>query len=148
MGAAIVTGAFSLVLALVTWALTNGSRKNRILSRIGRQATILKDLPSDHPARAPLDEALREDVAVLLALVGSRSEGDRTETGGDGAKIGRRGGGWRRTSPAFVATLTGAVVAAVLTIVLAVSTLLADSSKGHVYFPVYHPTETPTLVLP
>src|SRR5215213_369817 len=74
MGVAIVTGVFTILLAIVSWLLTNGSRRSRLLSRIERQVAILKDLPQDHAARAVLNESLTDDASELQAL-GIRQSG-------------------------------------------------------------------------
>ena len=81
MGVAIVTGVFALVLAVLSWLLTNGSKRGRLLSRIERQTVVLKDLPPDHPARAELDRSLLSDVAALADLGAPRSTAPITPAG-------------------------------------------------------------------
>lgn len=71
MGAAIVSGLFAVVLACLAWALKNGSRRARALTRIERYAQILKELPYGHPARAHLDAALAAEAVKLSSLLGA-----------------------------------------------------------------------------
>jgi hypothetical protein len=68
MGTAVVAGVFALVLAVLSWLLTNGGRRSRLLGRIERQVAVLKDLPEGHAARQGIDEALLRDVAELSQM--------------------------------------------------------------------------------
>jgi len=68
MAVAIVSGAFAIVLALLSWLLSNGSRRGRLLTRIERQTVILKELPAGHPARADLDRSLLADIQEFSSL--------------------------------------------------------------------------------
>ncbi|NGN95004.1 hypothetical protein G5C66_19975 [Nocardioides sp. KC13] len=78
MGTAIVSGLFAVVLACLAWALQNGSRRARLLSRIERYTQILKDIPDGHPARLHLDAALAAEAAQLEALIGSKVPQNQT----------------------------------------------------------------------
>lgn len=71
MSGGIVAGVFAVLLAVVSWLLTNGSRQNRLLSRLERQVPILKDLPPDHEATHDLDASIRSDVKRLASGSGS-----------------------------------------------------------------------------
>jgi hypothetical protein len=68
VGSAIVQGVFAVGLALLSWFLTNASRRDRLIGRIQKQSAILKELPPDHPARADLDAALATDATALRQL--------------------------------------------------------------------------------
>ena len=79
MAVTIISGVFAILLAILSWLLTNGSKRDRLLSRIQRQVAALKDLPTDHPARTALDESVTADATSLRDL--GKMAPDSSESG-------------------------------------------------------------------
>ena len=107
MGVAIVSGVFAVALAILSWLLTNGSRRARMLSRIERETAILKDLPEDHPGRKWLSQTLEDDLLMLLVADAIRvpsEDGESTEIRAE-----EHSRGWL-LSPAMAVAVASAVL--------------------------------------
>lgn len=114
MGIAVVTGVFAVLLAGLSWILNNGSKRGRLLSRIERQAAVLKDLPEGHAARSELDQSLVRDASVLRGL----SEQKHASPEADGASNSTTflGLEWRENRASTVAAVLSAGLALIATL--------------------------------